>query len=221
MKKFNCPSCGAEVTFLSNISVYAVCPYCNSMIVRHDLDVESIGTMAALPDDMSPFQIGTEGYYLGMHFTLAGRIKVGWEDGSWNEWFMNSDDGRKGWLAEAQGFYAVCYEVEPPPLDFAVQAIKSQKSGQQRDNNFIGSHLIINNQKLKVVDSKRCKCIGSEGELPFAAPKDRLTISVDLLGSRGEFGCVEIETGKMRAFTGRYVDWKELRCSNFRQFDGW
>lgn len=217
MKKFNCPSCGAEVTFTSNISVYAVCKYCSSMIVRHDLDVESIGTMAALPDDMSPLQIGTEGYYQGVHFSLVGRMKIGWEDGSWNEWFMASDDGRKGWLAEAQGCYAICFEVEPPPLDFAVRAIQHQK----KDNNFIGSSLTLNNQKLKVVDAKKSTCIGSEGELPFAAPQGRLTVSVDLLGTRGEFGCVEIETGKMRAFSGRYVDWKEMRCSNVRQFDGW
>ena len=73
MKKFNCPSCGAEVVFNSNHSVYAVCKYCHSMIVRHDLDVEAIGTMASLPEDMSPFQIGTEGYYQGTHFSLVGR----------------------------------------------------------------------------------------------------------------------------------------------------
>lgn len=217
MKKFNCPSCGAEVVFTSNISVYAVCKFCSSMIVRHDVDVEAIGTMAALPDDMSPFQIGTEGYYQGAHFSLVGRMKIGWEDGSWNEWFMATDDGRKGWLAEAQGFYAISFETEPPPLDFAVKAIQDQK----KESNFIGSALTLNNQKFKVVDSKKASCIGSEGELPFAAPQGRLTVSVDLLSTHGDFGCVEIETGKLRAFTGRYVDWKEMRCSNIRQFDGW
>jgi hypothetical protein len=217
MKKFNCPSCGAEVVFASSISVYAVCKYCSSMIVRHDLDVESIGKMAALPDDMSPFQIGTEGFYQGQRFTLVGRMKMGWEDGSWNEWFMSSDDGRKGWLAEAQGFYAVSFETEPPALEFAVKAIKDQK----KNGNFIGSALNLDRIKFKVVDSKKASCIGSEGELPLAAPQGRQTVSVDLLGSHGEFGCVEIETGKMRAFTGRYVDWKELRCTHTRQFDGW
>jgi hypothetical protein len=217
MKKFNCPSCGAEVVFTSNISVYAVCKYCRSMIVRHDLDVESIGTMAALPEDMSPFQIGTEGYYQGVHFSLVGRMKMGWADGTWNEWFMATDDGRKGWLAEAQGFYAICFEVEPPPLDFAVRAIQNQKE----NNQFIGSSFVLNKQKLKIVDSKKVSCIGSEGELPLAAPQGRLTVSVDLLGPHGEFAGVEIETGKMRAFSGSYVDWKEIRCSNVRQFDGW
>jgi len=217
MKRFNCPSCGAEVVFASNLSVYAVCKYCSSMIVLHDQDAGVIGTMAALPGDMSPFQIGTEGYYEGKHFTLVGRMKVGWEDGSWNEWFLDTDDGRRGWLAEAQGCYAVCFEVGPPGLDFAGRAIQDQA----KPGKFIGSTLLLANQTLKVVDSKRATCIGSEGELPFAAPQGRATLSVDLLGPHGEFGCVEIETGKLRAFVGRYVDWKDLRCSSARRFDGW
>lgn len=217
MKKFNCPSCGAEVVFNSNLSVYAVCKYCSSMIVRHDVDVESIGTMAALPEDMSPFQIGTEGYYQGAKFSLLGRIKMGWDDGSWNEWFMATDDGRKGWLAEAQGFYAVCFETDPPPLDFAAKAIKNQKN----NDDFIGSSHVLNNQKLNVVDIKNARRIGSEGELPLAAAQEKMIVSVDLLGNQGEFASVEIESGKLRAYIGHYVDWSELRCSNTRIFDGW
>jgi len=112
MKKYSCPSCGAEMVFHSGLSVYAVCPYCRSTVVRHDVDLEAIGTMATLPDDMSPLQIGTDGFYQGTRFSLVGRMKIGWKDGSWNEWFMLADDGRKGWLAEAQGFYAVSFEID-------------------------------------------------------------------------------------------------------------
>ena len=82
------------------------------MVVRRDLDVESIGTMAALPQDMSPFQIGTQGKFDGVGFGIIGRMKLSWENGYWNEWFIVSEDGRKGWLAEAQGFYAVSFEIE-------------------------------------------------------------------------------------------------------------
>ena len=217
MKKFNCPSCGAQVEFTSNYSVYAVCKYCSSMIVRHDLDVESIGTMAALPDDMSPFQIGTEGLYQGMHFSLVGRIKMGWGDGSWNEWFMVTDNGSKGWLAEAQGFYAICFETDPPPLDFAVKAVQSLK----QENRFVGSSHDLNKCKLTVVDTKQASCIGSEGELPLAAAAGRSIVSVDLLGAKGEFASVEIDAGKMRAYFGNYVSWKEMHCANIRTFDGW
>ena len=207
---FNCPSCGAEVVFKSNLSVYAVCKYCSSMIVRHDVDVESIGKMAALPDDMSPIQIGTEGNYRGTRFSIIGRMKIGWEDGSWNEWFMVSDDGRKGWLAEAQGFYAVSFEN-----DDALKSIKTESTPK------LGSYIKLNNQKLKVVDIKKATCIGSEGELPFSAPQGRKTTSIDLLGPSGEFASIEIEGDKQRIYTGHYVEWNDLRCRNLRPLEGW
>lgn len=220
MKKLSCPSCGAEVVFVSDLSVYAVCKYCSSMVVRHDVDVEAIGTMAALPEDMSPFQIGTEGKYQGRRFTLVGRMKMGWTDGTWNEWFMATDDGSRGWLAEAQGFYAVNYETAPPDLAFARRAMEHRdKAG--KSSGFIGSSLQLDGGYYKVVDSKLATCIGSEGELPFAAPRGRKTVSVDLIGPNSGFACVEIETGSLRAFTGRYAEWKELNCSHAREFDGW
>ena len=52
----NCPSCGAEVFFKSSVSVFAVCSHCQSMLVRHDMDLESLGSMAHVPDDVSPAQ---------------------------------------------------------------------------------------------------------------------------------------------------------------------
>lgn len=232
MKKYNCPSCAAEMVFQSSLSVYAVCPYCNSTVVRHDVNLEAIGTMAALPDDMSPLQIGTEAFFQGTRFSLVGRMKIGWKDGVWNEWFINTDDGRKGWLAEAQGFYAVCFEIEDA-LDeelinrihqrvakFRADADKNPKTPSIHSSD-IGSYLTLNKQKLKVVDIKHALCFGSEGELPFAAPKGRRTVSIDLLGASGEFGCVEVLNNEIRVYAGQYVDWDALRCQNLRQLEGW
>ena len=211
---FKCPSCGAEIVFQSSLSVYAVCQYCRSMIVRHDVDVESIGKMAILPDDMSPIQIGVEGFYRGLRFNIIGRMKIGWEDGCWNEWFMLCDDGRKGWLAEAQGFYAVSFEND--------DALKESKtSNKVQSVPELGSYLTLSNQKLKVVDIKKAVCIGSEGELPFPAPKGRKTTSIDLLGPSGEFASIEMEGDKRRVYMGHYVEWNDLRCRNFRTLEGW
>lgn len=220
MKKFDCPSCGAEVVFASSLSVYVVCKHCSAMVVRQDEALQSIGQMAVLPDDMSPFRIGTEGHYGKLHFSLVGRMKMAWEDGSWNEWFMATDDGSRGWLSDAQGSYAVSFEVEPPGLDFALRAIQHQNNPAEHTG-FIGSTLTLDMRRLSVTDVKRATCMGSEGELPLAAPQGRKTVAVDLTGKHGEFASVEIETGKLRAFVGRYVEWKDLACTNVRQFDGW
>src|SRR3981081_310847 len=89
-----------------------VCEHCRSMVVRKDLNVETLGVMAELPPDLSPLQIGTRGEWNGRGFELLGRIRVEWELGSWNEWYAEFAGGVEGWLAEAQGFYMVSFETK-------------------------------------------------------------------------------------------------------------
>ena len=235
MKKFNCPSCGAEVVFQSNVSVYSVCGYCSSMIVRRDVDVESIGTMAALPEDMSPLMIGTEGHYKTTRFHIIGRMKIGWRHGSWNEWHLFLENGGFGWLAEAQGFYAVSLEYKDKLHPETAKAISklTGSTGTATDKSLalshdpetmkstLGNHLFLNNQKFKVVDIKETVCLGSEGELPFIAVKGRKTVSIDLLGHQGEFANIELSRDKIRIYVGQYLEWYQLRCEHLRILEGW
>ena len=60
MKIGTCPSCAAPVKFRSASSVVAVCEYCTSTLVRNGEVLENIGRMAALQDDPTLIQIGTE-----------------------------------------------------------------------------------------------------------------------------------------------------------------
>jgi len=92
--KLPCPACGAELQFKSRISVFEVCSYCSSMVIRHDMNLETLGKMAELPPDMTPLQIGTRGRYDSQGFELLGRLKIGWQDGTWNEWYALFDDVR-------------------------------------------------------------------------------------------------------------------------------
>jgi hypothetical protein len=213
MKKYNCPSCGAEITFQSALSVTCVCPYCRSLVVRHDTDVETIGKMAELPDDISPFQIGTAGIYKGVHFGIIGRLKVGWEDGCWNEWFLYMDTGKKAWLAEAQGFLAVIFE-EDLTTSLAHADFYSVPE--------LGEHKTIAGKNYTVSDIKDTECVGSEGELPFAAPQGRKVKAVDLVGGNSGFAGIEYSDGEQPSiFTGEYVEFTDLHFSNLRELPGW
>ena len=84
------------------------------MIVRHDVNVETIGQMAVLPPDLSPLQIGAKGEVDGQPFTLIGRVRVAYDEGSWNEWCALFPEDKHGWVAEAQGFFMVSFEMESP-----------------------------------------------------------------------------------------------------------
>ncbi len=81
----NCPSCGGAITFTSSITVSVVCPYCRSLVVRRDLDVEALGKVAQLPPDLTPLQLGSTGMLDGVGFRLIGRVRWQWDGGSWTE----------------------------------------------------------------------------------------------------------------------------------------
>lgn len=227
-QKYPCPSCGGEIVFQTTIAPYAVCPYCKTMVVQKNDALENIGTMASLPADLSPFEIGTEGYCQGHHFGIVGRMKLEWSDGVWNEWFFVSDDGRKGWLAEAQGFYAPCFEVtegfnpeNSPALKQMDGIFGSKKTSFKAYKELINKRIYIKGRNYTVVDVKSAECIGAEGELPLSTPVGRESICIDMLDEDGVFASLDICDGEVRAYVGQYVDWKTLRPSRFRLFEGW
>ncbi len=178
------------------------------MVVRHDVDVESIGQMAALPPDISPLQIGTTGHIDNQTFSLIGRVRVGYEEGTWNEWYAAFGDGRYGWVAEAQGIFMVTFAIEP------LQGIKQSDLS-------LGSFVKIDGDSFKTIDRKRTTCIGSEGELPFVATPGREAWSIDLGGPGNLFASAEFSDGASRFYSGRYARFSELNFSNLREVPGW
>jgi predicted RNA-binding Zn-ribbon protein involved in translation (DUF1610 family) len=209
MKQIPCPSCGAAVNFQSSVSIFAVCPYCTSMLVRRDMDIESLGKMAALTEDSSPLQIGSAGKYEGIHFQLIGRVRQVWSDGFWNEWFTLFDDARRGWLAEFQGFYSINFECD---LTTAIPPLSKLSAGAE---------ISIQGKPYHVDDIKKVICAGSQGELPFRAIRDRRAVSVDLGGAENVYGCIEYSDDGVRFFAGRYCELDQLAFTNLRQLDGW
>ncbi len=207
---YDCPNCGGAVAFQSSIAVFAVCPFCRSMVVRHDVNVEAIGQMAALPPDLSPLQIGTKGEIDGQAFTLIGRVRLAYEDGSWNEWCALFGDNRYGWVAEAQGFFMVSFEVERPPQ-------LPTDAGQLP----VGRAIEIEQLPYTVTDCKETICLGSEGELPFVASPNRKATSIDFMGAGGEFACAQYAEKDMRLFVGRYAHFDDLKFSDLKPVPGW
>jgi hypothetical protein len=179
------------------------------MVVRHDLNVEAIGQMAALPPDLSPLQLGTRGEFAGNAFSLLGRVRLAYDEGSWTEWFALFGDGRHGWVAETQGFFIVSFALETP-ADFPGES--ELKPGQQ---------LEMAGEVYRVTDRKETVCLGGEGELPFSAPPGRKGLGIDLMGKGGLFAGVEFSDEGRRLFAGRYVQFDELNFTNLRAVPGW
>lgn len=207
--QLSCPACGAQVLFKSRFSVFGVCSFCQSTLVRHDMNLETLGKMAEIPQDMSPLQIGTTGVFEGSRFEVVGRQRVGWESGSWNEWFLHFDNGRDGWLADAQGFYMLSF-----------QFLDGTSFPKLSDLN-VSSSLNLNGKIYTIEDIREIQCIGSEGELPVKSIKGRKSTGVDLTGPDERFGNIDYGPDETRLFFGKYVDFETLGFMNLKEIDGW
>jgi len=166
-----CPSCGAPVVFKSAASIFAVCEYCQSTLVRHDQALEDIGKMAALVEDRSPLQLGAEGRYKGVHFALIGRIQIKYSQGIWNEWHLLFDDMRTGWLSEAAGEYVLTFAQY-------VQDALPKFEGLE-----IGQRLVLDAQAWTVSNIEEAECVAGQGELPFKVGAGYPVAAVDLRNS--------------------------------------
>lgn len=207
--KILCPACGGEVQFKSKASVFGVCSYCSSTLVRHDKEIENLGKMSELPQDLSPIQIGTSGMFAGSRFQVVGRQKLAWENGSWNEWYLLYDNGRTGWLADAQGHYMLSFESD------------AKEKIPERSKIQVGLSILINHTRFKINDIKEVCCVGSQGELPMKSVKGRKATSVDLIGPLSEFACMDYAEDGIRVYVGRYEEFENIKFMNLRELDGW
>ena len=207
--KLSCPACGAEVLFKSRASVLGVCSFCSSTLVRDDMNIESLGKMTEMPQDMSPLQIGTTGIFEGSKFEVVGRQRIGWESGSWNEWYLYFDSGKDGWLADAQGFYMVSFQMIEQTKIPELSSLK------------IAEPIQLNGSQYIIDDIHQVACVGSQGELPVKSLKGRKSTSVDLVGPNNSFGNIDYSTEGDRLFFGKYIDFDNLKFMNLREIDGW
>jgi ribosomal protein L37AE/L43A len=200
----NCPSCGAPVVFKSASSIFAVCEYCQSTLVRHDQNLEDIGKMAALVEDRSPLQLGAEGSYKGVHFALIGRIQIKYSQGTWNEWHLLFDDMRTGWLSEAGGEYVLTFAQFLPEVLPQFDALK------------IGQRIVLASQTWTVSNIENAECIAGQGELPFKVGAGYPVSAVDLR-NQASFATLDYSETPPLLFVGEAVDFKSLKMANLRE----
>lgn len=217
MQSVNCPNCGAEVVFRSPALPSRVCGYCNSVVTRIEEGVKLAGEVAVLPFDVSPIQLGTSGAFNGHGFEVIGRVRLGYDKGSWNDWLCLFNDMSHGWLSESDGQFQL---VREQGLDSIHDPLIAHIAGG--GDTAPGERAEIDGIMFTVNDVRDAVCISAEGELPFAATTGWRVRNVDLRGPGGEAANVEREEGEPAGFyLGRYVTLDELNPRNLRPIQGW
>jgi len=205
----NCPNCGAPIRFLWSSAIQTTCEFCRSILLRRDVDLERVGEVADLPPDSSPLQIGSEGVYGGKPFVVVGRILYEYELGFWNEWHLIFNDGKSGWLSDAQLDYDVSF-LTPPP-------------GELPANNALvtGNRFQWNGAEYEVASMTSARYKGVQGELPFEYWDKSDSLFVDLRTAMGGFATIDYSETPPLLFLGEAVDFDALRLKNLREFEGW
>ncbi len=179
------------------------------MVVRSDAKLEAIGQIAELPPDTSPLQIGTSGRFRDRAFTLQGRLRVTWDEGSWTEWYAEFSNGERGWIAETQGFFTVSFERG------VIDEIKSLAGIRP------SSAVEIGGKSWQAIDRKTAIFAAAEGELPFVAKPGTERDSLDLSGPENAFASLEKDGADIIFYEGAYAEFAELNFENLRAVPGW
>lgn len=205
----NCPNCGAPVSFRFSSAVQTTCDYCQSILVRHDVNLDRVGKVADLPPDVSPIQRLTEGIWNKQAFVVVGRIIYQYEQGTWNEWHCVTNQGQSLWLSDAMAQYAVSQLVNTPgPLP-------------AQDQVRVGQRLEFNGVRYEVTTMTRARYLGVEGELPFEYWDKNECLFADLRTTGNRFGTIDYTEQPPLLFLGESVSFDSLALKNLRQFEGW
>ena len=119
-----CPSCDKPVYFQGGNNL-AACG-CGKVWYRmgDELIAVKMETVQASADVIQP---GTTGNWKDVAFTVTGRLRVLFEDQTYNYWTLDCNDGLARHLAEGYGLYTVC---EPLPFNDATIARKFRSDAQ-------------------------------------------------------------------------------------------
>ncbi len=204
-----CPNCGASIRFLWAQAVQTTCVYCKAVLVRRDLDLETVGLQANYPETGSPIQIGTEGKWRGRAFLVVGRIAYAWARGRWNEWYCRVSDGTSAWLSDAQLEYAMTVVVPPNgPLP-------------NPNSSHVGDTFYWGDQAYDVATMTHASYLGTEGELPFTSFTRESCLFVDLQNDSGHLATVDFSDEPPTLYLGEYIDFESLAFTQLREFEGW
>lgn len=210
-----CPNCGAKVVFRWSSSVQTVCEYCKSILVRTDVDLRKVGQVSDLMPDGSPIQMNTEGIYRNRGFVVIGRIMYGYDQGTWNEWHIAMNDGKNGWLSDAQGEYAVSFLATPATKQ--TSAGKLPASSELR----VGQRCDWDHQDYELTVITQAAYRGIEGELPFETWDKTKATFADFRSESGRFATLDYSDQEPALYLGEFMEFDDLHFKNLRSFEGW
>ncbi len=205
-RELRCPNCGGEHTLTNPGITMLVCEYCNTVVYWDDETTLKMGAQSILPEADTRLFMHATGKLMDRGYEVVGRLRYDHGRGSWDEWYLQMDDGGVAWLSEDERELSLEQAAQidgaPPPPD--------QLS--------IGSMITIEEVGYSVRELGQATCIGGEGQLPFTILPDERYPYADLVSMDGtRFATLEYDEGTTpHAFAGHVLNHQQLTIEDER-----
>lgn len=201
-RAISCPSCGASRTLHNPGLAMFVCEYCSSAVYWDDDQVRVAGEKAVLSEGCSRLYRGALGTFHNKRFRVLGRVRYGFAEGFWDEWFLDLDDGSSCWMTEDQHQLAVQQQVQLETL-------------QPFDRYQVGGQISAHGSSFMVQEIGHLTCLGLEGELPKAIEVGESYPYVDATSLEGRYALgIEFDDDPPSAFLGRWLGYNEVKLDD-------
>jgi hypothetical protein len=200
-RSLSCPNCGGPIEVQSAFTTIVVCPYCGSSLHIHDTGIDITGKTAKLAQYPSRLAIGANGTLTGRPFRALGRVRFQYEDGFWDEWFLQFDDGQVGWVEEDEGELTLTFKRK---LTFPLPPF---------DQIRVGGFLPIGQEQMFVSEKGSAQTIGAEGEVSMASPPGRSIQYIDGNASNKAIRLV-IDQGGITLHQGQPLEFNDLQVAS-------
>lgn len=200
----SCPACGVVVESVSAHTRSLQCPHCGNWVYLSGSGWASAGSFKHALDAPSMLRVGKSGSLAQSRgerrdFSVAGRLRLTYPGGYWDEWWLEFQDGFHQWLEEDDGLYRL---HNPISFSVSVAAVASAK---------VGGQLVANNKKWFVSEKLEATLAGTEGSLPVAVQPDEKVICLELMGNGEKFsleaGGIDVSVTRSETISGDSFIW--------------
>jgi ribosomal protein S27E len=189
-----CPSCGGTLNITAKTSKMVTCPYCGMISYLNAGNLAMIGQKTFLIDYGSIFKLGKKGKIKNIDFQVIGRLRIDYEDGFFDEWYLNTPQGTK-WLSEDEGKFVFFHDSNSISDPQIFDLLKMQ----------VGSTFTFQNLSLFITEKSKATVNGGEGELPFQIQPNQKTDFVDCLCNKMLYS-FEFLPNDIELHIGNYID---------------
>lgn len=197
-----CPSCGAPHDIANPGIVAFACPFCGSVVSWDAERVRLAGRQSVLSEGFTRLYTGAAGSLHQTRFVVLGRVRYGFERGTWDEWYLELQDGSIRWLTEDNHELALESQVEGEAVPLA-------------DRVRPGSRLTLHDTSFVIEEVGEAECLAVEGDLPREIELGETYPYVDGSSPDGRYSLgIEYDGDPPAVYVGRWLKRGELELDD-------